>query len=139
MGLTVRLSQQLLGLPAGFEGQDVNGPESLEPALTLASAGFWGSLVARMSWPEVKVKEGRFSGASPALWVGPSSQLVCFVAQAVPMDKRDRQTESYCTRSFLCVVVGLVHLSISSYKGTAAMAFGQVQGREGVPPTSPRH
>ena len=37
VGLTVRLNHQLLGLPADFEGQDVNGPESLEPAFTLAS------------------------------------------------------------------------------------------------------
>ena len=129
MGLTVRLSQQLLGLPAGFEGQDVNGPESLEPALTLASAGFWGSLVARMSWPEVKVKGKVFWGLSSSVgWPLISAGVARRPGSAGGQKRTDRPRATVQGLFFVSWLVWYI-LASASYKGGAtAMAFGQVQG-----------
>lgn len=52
-----------------------------------------------------------------------------------------RQTESYCTRSFLCVMVGLVHLSICVIqRGSNSHGFWSGSGgMKGCPSPPPRH
>lgn len=128
VGLTVRLNHQLLGLPAGFEGQDVNGPESLDPALSGLS-GFWESFIATRSWPEVKVKGKVFWGRSSSVdWPLTSAGVARRPGSADGQKRTDRPRATVQGLFFVSWLVWYI-LASASYKGGAtAMAFGQVQG-----------
>ena len=139
-GVTIRLDYQFLGLSVGFEGQDVSGPESLGPVLTLASAGFWGhcqSVLARS-----KGKTEGFLGPLELCGLAPllSAGIPCSSGSADGQKRTDRPRAAV-QGLFFVVMVGLVHLSICVIqRGSNSHGFWSGSGGHGgCPSPPPRH